>query len=100
MLRLVKDVDVKELEKRGLHPIYECNARTGETRIVGYDTEDYRFDHLRFKKVKKSVIKRLFNPRHGELGSYDYAIDNHVDNLMELDLLYDLIKEGLVEKGD
>lgn len=100
MLKLVDDVDVEKLKEYRLHPVYECNTVTGEVSIKSYDTYGWKCDHLPFKRVKKSPIKRVFNSSKKPYGKYEYVLDDHPDERIDLNILYDLIKDGLVEKGD
>lgn len=90
MLKIKDNADLKELKKCGLHPVYECNSSTGETRIVGFNTSGISWKHLFFKK-KKRVIDAKY------VGLYKLVF-NEEKEVIDLDVLYDLIKDGLVEK--
>ena len=100
MLKIKDDVDLKELEKFGIYPRYECSETTGETRIKELNTHYYTFEKLRFKK-KKKILARL-RPKNLSLTPFEYVlvIENEIDKLINLDILYDLIKADLVEKVD
>lgn len=79
-LRIKSDADLKELEKYGLKLKYECNEDTGAIYVTEiYKTDgDCRYD-IKFKAV----------PECFELVYI---------NLDGIGILYDLIKDGLVEK--
>lgn len=91
MLKIKDDVDLKKLEKFGIFPEYECDIRTGQTRVKCCSTTRLKFERLLFKKVKKNIIKRVFS-----YTKYDFilALTDEID----LDKLYDLIQADLVEK--
>ena len=91
MLKLKDNIDLKELKKCGLHPVYQCNSSTGETRIIGFDTNGFTFKHLFFKRKKKRVIRTVYNDSF-------ILIFNEEKEVIDLNLLYDLIKADLVEK--
>lgn len=101
MLKIKDNVDLKELEKYGLKPIYKMtNERTGETKIIGYNSDKYccKWGYLLFSIGDK--------PKHKKLSITNRTIHNYElqpywledDNFIDTDLLYDLIKDGLVEK--
>lgn len=76
MLKIKDNVDLKELEKYGLKLKYECNEDNGAV----YVTEIYITDYdIKFKAV----------PECFELVYI---------NLDGIGILYELIKDGLVEK--
>ena len=90
MLRIKKDADVEALKTCGLFPVYECNTSTGETRIKGFDTHEFSFKHLFFKR-KKRVIKGIYP------GEY-ILVFNEKNEVINLNVLYKLIKADLVEE--
>lgn len=86
MLKIKDDVDLKELKKYGLKLNYEVNHDTGETYIdtiykLRYeDSLNYSIKFIRMKyKTKTFYILK-------------YIEDTHIN------ILYDLIQAGLVEK--
>ena len=101
MLKIKDNVDLKELEKFGIYPIYACNIHTGESYIKQLISEKYSgyYGHCRFIKKKKvglqilakSIVNRTVNN-----SLYIFDDSTYVD----VDLLYDLIKADLVEKVD
>lgn len=91
MLKIKDDVGLKDLEKFDIFPEYECNSRTGQTRVKAYSTTVFKFEGLLFKKVKKNIIKRAVSPIKQE---FILALTDEID----FDKLYDLIKADLVEK--
>lgn len=103
MLKIKDNVDLKELEKYGLRPIYRIkNETTGETEIIEYrsDSYHYSFKYLRFPIKKKSFWKRLIIKAFRRRIEDEVENDNRLEekSLIDADLLYDLIKAGLVEK--
>lgn len=100
MLKLVDDVDIEKLKKYRIHPVYECNEITGEVSVKRYDTYGWKCDQLPFKRVKNSVIRRVFNTSKKPYGKYEYVLSDNPGERIDLNILYDLIKDGIVEKGD
>ena len=94
MLRIKKDVDIKELEKYGIYPKYECNEKTGKTRIYALDTSEFSFRKLIFKKNRKRIAK-IYSRTYND---WFLKLEEDTKELVDLDILYDLIKDGLVEK--
>ena len=97
MLKIRDNVDLKELEKYGLEPLYKLiDERTGETAIQAYTSSKYccKWGYLFFGIGKKSHYKKLDIKKNRYINNY-YAKD---DNFVDIDLLYDLIKDGLAEK--
>lgn len=93
MLIIKRDVDIKELKKYSIYPRYECDEHTGKTRIYCLDYQRYTFRKLRFKKIKKRIAKIKYTT----LDAWCLVIEDDIKEL-DLDILYDLIKDGLVEK--
>ena len=104
MLRIKKEIDLKELEKFGFIPYYDCN--TGKVKYyykmiydrrwyskeyaeycikIDYDNYDYQETGLKTKKEAKRLIKL----QKAKKGNAYY---------MFFDTLYDLINAGYVEK--
>ena len=94
MLKIKDDIDLKELEEYGIFPCYICNTRTGETRITALDTSEFSFKRLSFKKNKKRIATIYYESED----SWFLKLEEDVENLVNLDTLYDLIKDGIVEK--
>lgn len=104
MLKIRDDIDLKELEKYGLKPVYQMKDRaTGKIEIVAYRSDKYccRWGYLLFNKGKRSHHK-ILNIGNKRIDNYikprDFKLAD--DNFIDTDLLYDLIKDGLVEKVD
>ena len=96
MLKIKDNVDLKELEKYGIFPEYTCNTATGEVRIKGYSTREYKFSGLFFKKQKRLITKPIFY----DFDKWFLVLVEENFRITDIDLLYDLIKDGLVEKVD
>ena len=94
MLKIKDNVDLKELEKYRIYPVYECNSNTGETRIREYVTDDYRFEKLRFVKKRKRIAGIWYT----DINECILKLNNVSGQMIDIDTLYDLIKDGLVEK--
>ena len=94
MLKIKDNVDLKELEKYGLYPFYEVNTRTGETRIKEINTTEFKWEKLKFVKKEKSIAEIWYTSEK----SWVLKLSNVEEKLIDLDTLYDLIKDGLVEK--
>lgn len=89
MLKIKDNVDPKELENYGIYPVYKIkDSYTGETYIDSYETERISSRGI---KIKKKKYRISFN-NYGE----QKIIDGF--ELINLDILYDLIKDNLVEK--
>lgn len=85
MLKIKDNVVLKELEKYGLLLEYECNNRTGEVWV----NEIYQ---LRDKNSSNCTIR--FNTPDKRKFHLTYIEE------MGVSILYDLIKDGLIEKID
>ena len=104
MLRIKKEIDLKELEKFGFIPYYDCD--TGKVKYyykmiydrrwyskkyaeycIKIDYDDYNYQEIGFKTKKE--VKRLIKLQKAEEGNaYNVFFDT----------LYDLITAGYVEK--
>ena len=97
MLKIKDNVDLKELEKYGLKPKYDED--TGE--IKGFISERnvcrYIFI-LPFKRKRIGFIKNYYN--NFVISDEFYFYGDYFSRHFDEDLLYDLIKDGLVEKVD
>ena len=102
MLKIKDNVDLKELEKFGFKPRY--NEYTGEVEEYCLSTEsEYNFN---IKKLDfytttplKNILKRLFKIDKYFNNCWVVRIRHYSDfTVVALDLLYDLIQAGLVEK--
>jgi hypothetical protein len=91
MLKIKDNVDLKELEKYKIYPHYVCNEQTGKVYIDGL-RQDLRFGFLGFKKKRKRITHII----DFKEDKFEFVLNDEKD--IELDLLYDLIKDGLVEK--
>ena len=98
MLKIKDNVDLKELEKFGIKPIYSCNNLTGETYIMCLVSERYvgKFGVLKLYPKKKGlqILGKTISNNNRDLYLFRFEYDTYVD----IDLLYDLIKADLVEK--
>lgn len=94
MLKIKDNIDLKELEKYGIYPYYICNTRTGETRVTALDTSEFTFRKLSFKKIKKRIATIYYKTQD----SWFLKLEEDRKELVDLDILYDLIKDGIVEK--
>ena len=100
MLKIIDEVDLKELEKFGFEPRYLENQQFKIPRhIVCYvkKTKDYEFKDFLGNVLTKydGGVEILCNSRR------IYLITEHyvgTEGSFELDLIYDLIQAGLVEK--
>lgn len=102
MLKIKDNVDLKELEKYGLKPVYALkNGNTGETVI----------DFLYSIKYENSVGFFRLIPRKAKKILWVYWLSRNIENhagtipllvkdceFIDIDLLYDLIKANLIEK--
>lgn len=101
MLKIKDNIDLKQLEKFGLKPRYDCNPITGEVYINCIVSERYagKYGHLSLRPKKKGLhlYKRKISDNNEHVSFYHFSDNTYVD----IDLLYDLIRAGLVEKvGD
>ena len=99
MLKIKDNVDLKELEKYGATFYYDTN--TGKIKEIWLVNDKYKggsfWCNLKFKK--NEIKEGLFFRKKGIFYILDY-VDNH-NFYNKIDVLYDLIKDGLVEKvGD
>lgn len=94
MLVIDKNVNLEKLIEYGIHPEYECNPRTGETRIVSLTTSEIKWKKLKFEKMTKKIA--ILSPT----GEQDYVLqlNENIDNLIDLDTLYKLIQAGIVRQ--
>ena len=100
MLKIKDNVDLKELEKYGFNFKYDCD--TGEiTEIYKYTGSDLGRYGLHFKKAKPNIISMFFSRKY-QCWIVDTNIlwfhRNYDVYEFDFDILYDLIKDGLVEK--
>lgn len=98
MLKIRDEVDLKELEKFGLEPRYDCNPYTGKTYIRCIVSEKYsrKYGNLSLVPKKKGlhILSGFISNNNEKTAFYRFSDDTYVD----IDLLYDLIQAGLVEK--
>lgn len=98
MLKIKDNVDLKELEKYGLRPLYGCNTNTGEVHIRCIVSERYsgKYGGLTLIPKKKGlhILNRFISNNNKNISLYYFSDNTYVD----IDLLYDLIKDDLVEK--
>lgn len=92
MLKIKDNVDLKELKKFGLKLNYEVNHDTGETyinTIYKLRDEDSLNYSIRFNRIeyKTKIMKR----------TKIFYILVYIENT-HINILYDLIQAGLVEK--
>lgn len=103
MLKIKDNVDLKELEKFGFKPYYELkDSKTGESYVAFYyQTRSYdrmygALHLFPIKKRKSCIIKTNGRTIENHLKYSSLKIDDR--DFIDLDLLYDLIQAGLVEK--
>lgn len=93
MLKINPEKDIKELEKFRIYPVYECNERTGKTKIKELRTNKFKiFKNLIFKEKQKIFANRI------PVNKYELAVSKDICSEVDLDLLYDLIKADMVVK--
>lgn len=103
MLKVNDNVDLKELEKFGFKPHYTLkDDSTGESYLsFYYQTRDYdrmygTLHLFPIKKRKSCIINVRSRTIENHLKYIPLKIDDR--DFIDLDLLYDLIQAGLVEK--
>ena len=107
MLKIIDEVDIKELEKFGFKPKY--SEDTGELNEYFYvntkETGCYNFLGINIKKEtikKRARIRFIFKKdKYGVPMVKEnkvWIIDNYKYTCTDYDILYDLIQAGLVEK--
>lgn len=100
MLKIRDNVELKELEKFGLKPLYDCSPNTGKVFVRCIVSERYsgRYGHLSLSPKKKGlhILSKFISNNNENTSWYRFNDDTYVD----IDLLYDLIKADLVEKVD
>jgi hypothetical protein len=114
MLKIKDNVDLKELENYGFEYQKGFTPETDENgKIVKYHKlkKDGTYTKKEYTKYKE-VLGHYIISFDYEFIKYDYIIDAEYrdimlmtdnrgvddDNMREFDILYDLIKDGLVEK--
>ena len=97
MLKIKDNVDLKELEKYGLKPKYDED--TGEIKgFISERTVCRSIYILPFKRKKIGFIKNYYN--NFVINDEFYFYQDYFSRYFDEDLLYDLIKDGLVIKVD
>ncbi len=102
MLKIKDNVDLKDLEKFGLKPMYVLkNRNTGETTIDYLYSTKYEnlvgFFRLIPRKAKKILWVYWFSRNiENHTGTIPLLVKD--SGFIDIDLLYDLIKADLVEK--
>lgn len=103
MLKIIDNVDLKELVKFVFKPHYELiDSRTGEIYVTHYfQTRSYdnmygKLHLFPIKKRKSCIINVPSRTIENHLKYSSLKIDDR--DFIDLDLLYDLIQAGLVEK--
>ena len=89
MLKIKEDIDLKELEKYGLKPKYDEDTGTVK-----------RLESFRYKGILHEVLFQTIFYKYKDSYILDdkCEYDKKRDYRVDTDLLYDLIKDGLVEK--
>lgn len=97
MLKIKDGVTLEQLKKYGIKPIYDCDSSTGDTWIRCLISERYvcKEGYLTFIPTKKKVL-RIFNGYINNHNLKVYKLDD--TDFIDADLLYDLIKDDIVEK--
>lgn len=103
MLKIKDNVDLKELKKYGFKPLYDEETGTVKSYVYQSAISDIERIFLIFdkKNIKKKVI--IFRKNIKDqfvLNEMHYFTYNNYEpaRFCNFDLLYDLIKDGLVEK--
>ena len=98
MLKLKDGIEAKQLKKYGLKPLYDCDTSTGRSWITHFISEKYYglFGHLTFEQKVKGLrfVNRTLDNNNDNTNGHFFKDSCYVD----VDLLYDLIKDGIVEK--
>lgn len=100
MLKIKDNADLKELEKHKFKPIYDKN--TGEIKEYILDTSSkYYKSYVKITKLNKipkylMPFYKMFKIERRYIYFRQY-LGGYFDEIQQ-DLLYDLIKDGLVEK--
>ena len=100
MLKIKDNVDLKELEKYGLKPYYKMkDNEKGEVYIDFYYSSKHepRWGYIRLKPVRK-ILCLWFPTKIFENNLKASRLIIKDEDYLDMDLLYDLIKDGLVEK--
>ena len=100
MLKIKDNVDLKELEKYGLKPHYiMVNHDTGKTCIDYYSSSKYENKYGFFRLIpRKKILCFWFNSKRFENNIKPKSLFIDDEEFLDMDLLYDLIQAGLVEK--
>ena len=88
MLKIKDNVDLKELEEYGFKYKPMFNSKKEEVLgcyIISFDYEFIRYDYIIDAEYRDIMLM-----------TDNRGVDD--DNMREFDILYDLIKDGLVEK--
>ena len=110
MLRIKQEVDLKELEKFGFKPKYDCDTGNILYYYRDYFTDkfytasgwDYRHYQIRVNKREIKIEKGTRLKKKGIKTNFFYDMPPiYSDGFgMFVDLLFDVIQAGLVEKVD
>lgn len=94
MLKIKDNVDLKELEKFG----FDKSKIANETYYID---ETYKSDNEYCPQYTFSLIINWRNSKvkNSLVGGFN-ANDDEIDEIFDLDILYDLIKANLIEKVD
>ena len=94
MLKIRKNIELNELEKYGFKIKYDEN--TGEPNVLEKSFLTFGFPTPKIT-FKKKIKIRVFSDKQIWVSSFE-NMDKHSFNEWQ-DTLYDLIKDGIVEKG-
>ena len=100
MLRIKKDVDLKELEKFGFKPKYDENTGEIKEYYKEYIEPDKNYASGYYRETIKFFVenkKRIFKSHRSCCGG-SWDLFNQHTGYKTIDLIYDLIQAGLVEK--
>ena len=95
MLKIKDNVDLKELKKYGFEMFY--NKYTGEVEDIYLPYGFLNSTPIIYFKKRAKLIFRNVKDKHGD-GMRVEVPDNRVAHNRFLNVLYDLIKDGIVEK--
>ena len=90
MLKIKDNVDLKELEKYGFE--YQPMFNSKKEEVSGVYKIAFSYEFIRYDYIIDAEYRDIM------LMTDNRGVDD--DNMREFDILYDLIKDGLVEKVD
>lgn len=100
MLKIKDNVDLKELEKFGFKQIIKYERRNGDKAY--YPEKSYILDdRCNIIEILEERVNSDWKHQNNAREIYVYESDYEMGvSMNQLDVIYDLIKAGLVEKSD